>query len=141
MRARSWVVAIGLAAIALAARDRAPALERRWDAPSPHYDYLEAIHFARDGVGNMVWGFHQAVRCDIDFRWRQVDARTIELHYVREPVPPRRLAFATDWGRFDVIDPGPVDDRTIHYRCRLTFGATPFPAGCDTQRVFYGCAE
>jgi len=133
--------ALLLLVIALVAGDRPPALERTWNAAAPHYDYLEAITFAGGGVGNMVWGFHQAVRCDVDFRWRRVDARTVELHYMREVQPPRRLAFATDWGRFDVIDPSPGGDRTIHYRCRLTFSASPFPAGCDTQRIFYACAD
>jgi hypothetical protein len=117
----------------------APTLERTWNAPAPHYDYLEAITFAHD-FGNMVWGYHQAVRCDVDFRWRRVDARTVELHYLRAADPPRRLAFATDYGRFDVRDPGPTD-RIIHYRCRLTFAASPFPAGCDTQRIYYACAD
>jgi hypothetical protein len=140
MRAR-WVAGLALAAMAIAARDRAPSLTRTWHAPAPHYDYLEAITFARGGVGNMVWGYHQAVRCDIDFRWRRAGDGAVELTYLREALQPRRLAFAVERGRFDVRDPGPGGDRTIHYRCRLTFGATPFPAGCDTQRVYYGCED
>src|SRR5262249_12715149 len=40
-----------------------------WRAGLDRYDYLESVEFAKGGEGEMVWGWDQAVRLEVRFRW------------------------------------------------------------------------
>src|SRR5262249_26438732 len=108
-------------------------------AQAPYADYIESVSFAEDGGAHLVWGYGQLVRCEVWRAWTREGNDVLLLDGWDDDGEweERRLHFKIDRGDFDVID---HDDDTIrHFACRITFDESPFPAHCDTQRVYYSC--
>lgn len=61
----------------------------RWNAGLHWYDFLLAIEFRRDGMGEMMYGGGQALRSDINFRY-EISA-DMQIHFEFFGLPPYRV--------------------------------------------------
>jgi hypothetical protein len=136
MRARTaFVLSAAVAAAVFFARRRCP-LPEHWVGPAPHYDYVRAISFQRDGRGRFIYGYSQHVVCEFGFTWtRHGD----EIDLLSSPVGPAgQMRIQIESGDFvapvnDYPEPTPR-----HFGCRLTFEHNPYPS-CGDGREFYTC--
>ena len=115
----------------------------RWNAGLQWYDFLLAIEFHRDGTGEMMYGGGQALRSDINFRYKiSADMQihfeffdTIDVFWLpyrgkmferTEKNAFKTVAFHLFDGPF-VID-GPYNQHHT-YRYLLRLSSNPFPDG------------
>jgi hypothetical protein len=113
-----------------------------WVAEPPHGDYIESVNMRGDGTVELVWGYGQLVRCQHWGRWARFRRDVVRFEYWDDDIGDiveRDLAFWIEHGRFSFVDHDSSEER--HFGCRIVFDASPFPARCDTDRVYYGCAE
>lgn len=116
-------------------------LAAHWDAPKPHYDYLQYVSLKSDGTGEMVMGEGQLVRSEVSVRYR-VKSDRITFSYVRgSRARSRTIRVRIDEGDFVVVEPDYDRERERHFRCRLHFAENPFPPDVmsDDHLDYYGC--
>ena len=115
----------------------------RWNAGLQWYDFLLAVAFRRDGTGEMMYGGGQALRSDINFRYKiSADMRihfeffdTIDAFWMpyRGKMFERTRQNAFKTVAFRLLDGPFVIDEPYHqqhtYRYLLRFSSTPFPEG------------
>jgi hypothetical protein len=144
-RRRLWLGVAGLALWAWCARGggaRDCPLPQYWMAPPPFYDYLQRVDLGEDGRGELLFGYSQAMRTEVEIEWRAGRGGRLEIKPLRgSRSRPYAVPYTVQQGDFAVRIPGPGGDEVVHFRCHLHFERNPFPPDVESDRHldYYAC--
>jgi len=126
----------------------------RWNVSDPFYDFLQSMAFEADGTGEMVYGYAQAVRILVRFRYTLPEPGRLHFEFldtVDEFYGPmftpsernrhRDVRFALEEGEHPRIMETMAGTRTQLHRYALHFEAEPFPDGYQPEEArltYYG---
>jgi hypothetical protein len=125
-----------------------------WHVSQPYYDFLQSITFEVDGTGEMVYGYAQAVRLLVRFRYTLPQQGRLHLEFLdtvddfygpmftaSEQNRIRDTVFILEGGGHASVVQTMGGPLTQLYRYALHFDTEPFPEGYQPEEVrltYYG---